>query len=373
MTGLEETLRDTVQSLADEAPLAVGLAGTARVRGRRIRRRRHAVTGALALGVLSIVAVPYGWLRQQPPAPVVVQPAPTPSVTVTSSIRSLPSFDVKKPYRLPGGAVVSRMTIPSTIIEDGAQVPGPDTLVSLDRATGRYRELPFDHRPVAMSPDGERFAAGVGRNRVIVLDAQGTRLATLNVETYARIGGDPVWSPDGSRLLVPTEGGFTVYETRTGKHRDHEQPGIEPRCSDLCSFSWLPNGREFAVSREDVSGPQGESVPDRIESMDVYSADTGALVRRIPMTAVPLGGQAWSPDGTSVLVREERGVRVMDAVTGTPRGEWMPGPEAIYLDDGRILTYGNAAAWLYTADGTLVEEVRLPAQFTGLTIEVARN
>ncbi|MEU8655628.1 WD40 repeat domain-containing protein [Actinoplanes philippinensis] len=385
MRDLEETLRDAVHDLADDAPHAFDLAGAARTQGRRIRRRRHAAAGAFALVLLSGVAVPYAWLRQVPPTPV-VQPTPvepSPTVTAGRSATQLPNFSIKEPYRLPGDAVVTMITIPSTVVVDGAETSGPNTYLSLDRDVAGYRKLPFDRSLAAMSPDsdvlaispdGERFAAEVSRNQIGVLDAEGRRLDTLNVDAYSRVGGDPVWSPDGSRLLVPTEDGFAVYETGTGKLREFQDPDIEPRCSDLCSFSWLPNGREFAVPREDLSEPRGEDIPDRIESVAVYSADTGARVRIIPMKGVPVGNQAWLPDGGSVLIREEQGIRVVDAVTGVPRGKRMAGPKAIYLSDGRILGYGSSFAQIYAADGTLLEEFRMPAQFAaGMTVEVARD
>jgi hypothetical protein len=377
MNGLEETLRDAVRDLADEAPHAYDLAAAARVRGRRIRRRRRAAAGGLALALLVVVAVPYVWLRPEPRTPV-VQPAPTPSVTTKPIVQQLPGFTVKTPYRLPGGAVVTLVTIPSTVVEDGAETSGDNTYVSLNRDVGRYRQLPFAYAPLGVSPDGERFAAAVSRGTVRVLRPDGSTVDTLNVDTFSRVGGDPVWSPDGSRLLVPTAGGFAVYETGTGDYREFPNPDIEPLCSDLCSFSWLPNGREFAVPRRDVTVPRSESVPDRLEGVIVYSADTGAQVRSIPMTGVPVGNEAWSPDGASVLIYEKGdasgGIRIVDAVSGIPRGELMAGPGAIYLTDGRILVYGNRYAQLHAADGTLLEEFRMPSQFAdGTTLEVARS
>jgi hypothetical protein len=378
MSGLEETLRDAVRDLADEAPHAYDLAAAARVQGRRIRRRRRAAAGALALAMLGVVAVPYVWLRPEPSTPVVVHPAPTPSVTTKPVVQQLPDFTVKSPYRLPGGAIVTMVTIPSTVIEDGAETSGDNTYVSLDRDGGRYRQLPFAYAPLGVSPDGERFAAAVSGGTVRVLKADGSTLDTLNVDTYSRIGGDPVWSPDGSRLLVPTEGGFAVYETDTRDHREFPNLDIEPLCSDFCSFSWLPNGREFAVPRRDVTVPRSEAYPDRLEGVIVYSAETGERVRSIPMTGVPVGNGAWSPDGRSVLIYEKgaasSGVRIVDAVSGIPRGELMAGPGAIYLADGRILAYGNRSAQLHAADGTLLEEFRMPRQFAdGTTLTVARG
>jgi hypothetical protein len=371
MRDLEETLRDAVQDLADEAPHAFDLAGAARIQGRRIRRRRHAAAGAFALILLSIVTVPYVWLRPEPRTPV-VQPAP--SVTVTPSLRALPDFTVKAPYLLPGNAAVTMVTI-ATRVDDGDD---EYTHVALDRDAGRYRQLPFDHAPLAVSPDGERFAAEVARNRIDVLAADGDVVDTLQVDTFSSAGGAPVWSPDGSRLLIPTDGGFAVYETGTGEHRDFPNPDIHSLCSDFCSFSWLPNGREIAVPRRDVSVRRTEAHPDKIEAVIVYSADTGKRVRSIPTIGVPVGNGGWSPDGGSVLIREvtdtSDGIRVVDAVSGVPLSELLAGPDAIYLADGRILAFGNRYAQIHAADGTLVEEYRMPRQFAdGTTVTVARS
>jgi hypothetical protein len=96
------------------------------------------------------------------------------------------------------------------------------------------------------------------------------------------------------------------------------------------------------------------------------------------MTGVPVGNEAWSQDGSSVLIYEKGdasgGVRIVDAVSGIPRGEPMAGPGAIYLADGRILAYGNSYAQLHAADSTLLEEFRMPGQFAnGVTLQVARS
>ncbi|BEL10650.1 hypothetical protein Q0Z83_088410 [Actinoplanes sichuanensis] len=370
MRDLEETLRDAVQDLADDAPHAYDLAGAARVQGRRIRRRRHA---AAALAVLAVVTVPFVWLRPEPRIPV-VHPAPTPSVTVQASVRPLPDFMIKTPYRLPGDAVVTMVTIP-TRVDDGVD---ENTHVSLDRDAGRYRQLPFDYGRPAMAPDGKRFAAKISRYRTDVVNTAGGVVDTLNVDTDLRVGADPVWSPDGSRLLVPVKGGFAVYETGTGNLREFDNADVDSLCSDFCSFSWLPNGREFAVPRLDVSVPRSEAHPDRLEGVVVYSTDTGERVRSIPMVGVPVGNGAWSPDGRTVLVHEKTettdGIRVVDAVNGAPRSGLFAGPDAIYLADGRILAFGNRYAQIHAADGTLLEEYRMPRQFTdGVTLTVARS
>ncbi|WP_433792794.1 TolB family protein [Actinoplanes sp. CA-252034] len=371
MRDLEESLRHAVQDLADEAPHAFDLAGAARVQGRRIRRRRQVATGAFALALLSMVTVPYVWLRPEPPAPV-VQPAP--SVTVKPSVRALPDFTVEAPYRLPGGAIVTMLTT-TTRVDDGED---EYTHVALDRDAGRYRQLPFGQASPAVSPDGERFAMKGGPDQIRILNADGDVLDELSIDTFSWGGSDPVWSPDGSRLLVPTSGGFAVYESGSRKYREFYKPDIHSLCSEFCSFSWLPNGREIAVPRRDVSVTRSEAHPDKIEAAIVYSADTGQRARSIPMAGVPVGNGAWSPDGGTVLVHEKTdtsdGIRVVDAVSGLPRSELLAGPDAIYLADGRILAFGNRYARIHAADGTLLEDYRMPSRFTDdVTVRVARS
>ncbi|GIE32062.1 hypothetical protein Ait01nite_051070 [Actinoplanes italicus] len=368
MRDLEESLRDAVLDLADDAPLAYDLAAVARTRGRRIRQRRRAALSAFVVVMVAAVAVPYVALRREPPQRV-VEPAPT--VTVAPSIvpRALPEFTVKSPYRLPGGATVSMLTLPGA---DDSK-----TYVSLDRSTGRYRQLAFAYDPLGMSPDGRLFAGSTGRGKVRIFDADDRTVDTVDVRMRFDFHSKPEWSPDGSRLLLPTEEGFAVYDVATRSHRVFNRPDIRYFCPDLCYFTWLPNGREVAVAHRDEGVRRTEERADVIKSVVVYSADTGVEVRSIPMTGAPVSTDAWSPDGRSVLIQVQQpdfntSTRIAGTDTGALRGDPITG-RAMFLPDGRILTVGNRYAELLTADGVPLEEMKLPSQFDDVIVTVTRS
>jgi WD40 repeat protein len=368
MRDLEESLRDAVRDLADEAPLMEDLATVARTRGRRIRRRRRAALSAFTVVMVAAIAVPYVSLRREPPQRV-VEPAPTVTVAPSVITGSLPPFSVKSPYRMPGGAMVSMLTLPGA---DDSKV-----YVSLDRSTGRYRQLTFAYDPLGMSPDGRLFAGSTGQGKVRILDARDRTVDTIDVQMHFDAHSKPEWSPDGSRLLLPTRNGFAVYDVTAGSHRSFESPDIRPLCPDLCNFTWLPNGHEVAVARRDLTVKRSESRPDVIESAVVYSAATGKRVRSIPMAGAPASTEAWSPDGRSVLIRVQDdtfsvSMRIADTTTGALRGGPING-QAIFLADGRILAVGNRYAELLTADGVPLEEMRLPAQFNDVSLTLSRN
>ncbi|MEU4621186.1 WD40 repeat domain-containing protein [Actinoplanes sp. NPDC023801] len=368
MRDLEESLRDAVLDLADGAPLTENLATVARARGRRIRRRRRTALGAFVVVMFAAVAVPYVALRREAPQPV-VEPAPTVTVTPSVLTRALPGFSIKSPYRLPGGATVSMLTLPGA---DDSKM-----YVSLDRSTGRYRQLAFAYDPLGMSADGKLFAGSTGSGKVRVLDAADRTVDTIGVRMQFDIDSKPEWSPDGSRLLLPTPDGFAVYDVATKSHRVFENSAIRYFCPDLCYFTWLPNGREVAVGRRDDNVPRSEARAAVVASADIYSADTGKLVRSIPMTGVPASTDAWSPDGRSVLVRVQdedfsTSTRIADTTTGALRGDPISG-QALFLGDGRILAIGSRHAELFTADGIPLEEATLPRQFNDAILTVTRN
>jgi hypothetical protein len=96
MTDTEILIRECLGTLADDAELA-DLVGAARIRGRRLSRRRHALTGAVAVSALATsggIAVvladghsgaPHGG-RQRPSLATAASTSPDPTPMATSTI-----------------------------------------------------------------------------------------------------------------------------------------------------------------------------------------------------------------------------------------------------------------------------------------------
>ncbi|WP_433827832.1 hypothetical protein ACQP2E_38440 [Actinoplanes sp. CA-015351] len=370
MRDLEDNLRDAVLDLADDAPRPLDLVAAARTKGRRIRRRRHVAFGAVAVALVAVTVTPYTVLRKDASEPLpatTVSPSPSlrPSEEATPATVSLPAFDAGKPYQLLGGAVVTALSRTMNKVDVNAEDETHHVL--LDRKTGRYSELTGDYRSVVPGPAG-LIAAYDGSSAPTT-----TRIVTAsgdvrNLIYYRPIGGDPdpEWSPDGSHLLIPTDEGFTISDV-TGD--DDVKTGALANCPDWCSLSWLPGGREFAVTQRDSTQPRSEAIRERVGSLDIYSAGTGKPVRSIKMTGRPLGTRAWSPDGRHVLVRPESGSIVLtDAEDGSPIADLI-GSDALYLKDGRILTVDDEFVMLYDAKGRALEQAALPREFQGLAVK----
>ncbi|MBB2944777.1 hypothetical protein FB565_004510 [Actinoplanes lutulentus] len=367
MRDLEDNLRDAVLDLADDAPRPLDLAAAARTKGRRIRRRRHIAFGAVAVALIAVTVTPYTVLRKDAAEPL---PAATvsPSVEATPTTVSLSAFDAGKPYRLLGGAVITALS--RTVDKpDSPDVYTEDEIhhVLLNRKTGRYGELTGRYGAVVPGPDGliAAYGGATAEKTTRIVTASGAIRRTI---FYRPIGGDPdpEWSPVDSRLLIPTSEGFAITDVTRD---DDVRTGALSNCPDWCSLSWLPNGKEFAVTQRDSTQPRSEAIQEKVGSLDIYSAGTGKLVRSIKMTGRPLGTRAWSPDGRHVLVRPESGaITLADVRSGAPIAELI-GSDALYLKDGRILTVDDEFVMLYDAQGRALEQADLPREFQGLTVK----
>src|SRR5689334_5802871 len=146
MRRLEDDLRIVVEDLAASAPSLNDMAMVARIRGRRIRRRRQTVLGAAVLVLTGAVVTPYAVLTGPDPAPRPQPVASAPHSAEPSTATTAPAIRQdwwKAPVELPGGIVVTSVGRHARWDEDGQDIPAPETTregnVALDRATGRYR------------------------------------------------------------------------------------------------------------------------------------------------------------------------------------------------------------------------------------------
>ncbi|MEU4692034.1 hypothetical protein [Actinoplanes sp. NPDC023714] len=365
MRNLEDNLRDVVLGLADDAPPPHDLAAIARSRGRGIRRRRHAAVAVAAVALIGVTVTPYAVLREDTAPPPVTAVSPTPSTA--PSARALPPFDARKPYELPGGAVVVALSSTEEIeTATGEVTAGSTHHVLLDRGADRYAELPGDYLDVTPGP---RSLVAVhdgpdAEREVVLVTADGEVRRRI---PYQPVGDRPQWSPDGDRLLIPTLEGFAVTGVRAS---DEIVTGPLSNCPDYCSLSWLPGGTEFAVPQRDTSVPHDEALPDPVGRLEVRSAATGEVLRELPLAGRPLGTRGWSPDGSRVLLRDRTGTIVLTEVADGTKVAGLPGSDALFLPDGRILVLDGEYVLLCDARGTQLEKGYLPAEFRGLAVQV---
>jgi Tol biopolymer transport system component len=215
-----------------------------------------------------------------------------------------------------------------------------------DLRSGAQRRIARGLHLPAWSPDGRWIAARTGGSaaRLYVLAADGgtrIRIARLN---YDETPVPPMWSPDGSRLLIMR---YEVYSVRRDGHAwrriTHERPHFDIAFDD--QPAWSPDGRHVAyVSEKHVQ-----------TDLDLWEIDVGGgRLRAITANARDELDPAWSPDGTMLAFTRRvarltyvtvlRGGRARVLTAGS-RPAWSPdGRQLAFVRDGRI--------HLMSADGT---------------------
>jgi hypothetical protein len=395
MTHLEENLRAAVEDLAASAPRLNNLAMVARIRGRRIRRRRQAVLGAAMLVLAGAVITPYAVLNGHRAGP---RPQPVASVPPsTSAVVPAPSQDVtvpavrkdwwKAPIELPGGVVVTSVGRRAAQDENGDDLPVPETMqagnVALDRATGRYRIFPSGYQLFQAAPTGKY---------VLVEDGLTARVGIVNSATggsrklsHGSGSGAMQWTPDGKKLLLPLNaGGIRLIDATNAAEKDVEIPNANAFCPDFCFFTWLPGGKEVAIAQRDPDVERSEATLSTVKTVDVYSATTGKLLRTLPIPGFPVGSAAWSPDGRHVVLLPDAngsGLRIAEVATGRVVGV-IPDisfdyptvtSQVRFIGNDQVLALDGLDAGVYDLTGKLRATSRLPADLAGRTVTLGNR
>lgn len=213
------------------------------------------------------------------------------------------------------------------------------------------------------APDARRLAFTGGRDRIYVINADGSG------ERDIGLGFGPAWSPDGRRLLVQALGpnGLAMAALDAdGKHRMDVQGGAAAwsRDGSAIAFTCAPrlcvmdaNGKRTRVVADGVSadtvawGPGPDIVyVDRADSNLYAVAPDGS--RKRPMSSSPASmhrGPAWSPDGRQVLYWSDNTTRA-----NVP-GPSVAGVVTVTADGATtkvIAPRGGSAVW--SPDGTAI-------------------
>jgi Tol biopolymer transport system component len=167
------------------------------------------------------------------------------------------------------------------------------------------------------SPDGSRiaFSRGGGEGlRVWAMAADGTGAEPLTTPGKEAGDASPHWSPDGSRVAFvryrfgddDISSTIAVVDVATGRERTLvPQPG---RFSSLGEPVWSPDGSRMAYT-VDRFDRNGDSVPD-LWILDVAS---GAKRRLVELAETP----AWSPDGSRIAYSSLRHRNAIDCASAT--------------------------------------------------------
>jgi Tol biopolymer transport system component len=224
-----------------------------------------------------------------------------------------------------GVAIVgSRLLIPSPVVPQGGAavfafssiVGEADGDIYLARADGTdVRQLtggPGIVTSPAWSPDGTRIAYRVwegGNDSLVVIDAGGNNATTLattpSSAAYCARGG-PVWSPDGTNLIFPSN---PVCESRFDLFivpADGSSPATRLLAPDLEGLfaDWSPDGKQIAFLGRDATGSVGLYVADAGPGDALRGGLAARRIFGLDGLDFPnlSGGSWWSPDGTELAV-----------------------------------------------------------------------
>ncbi|MBF9130083.1 hypothetical protein I0C86_14110 [Plantactinospora sp. S1510] len=378
----EGLLRGAVHDLAGDPHQPPDLVTVAVSRGRRIRRRRQAGAVAAAFVAVAAIAAPYVLLRPdpEPPAyPIGGQPAATVTADPVPTASPVPESTQWRnweaaPLELPGGWIVVGATTTGSPVSNWAY----------DRARGRYVDTAKDFSSV--------WAAPRGRLAAVRQESRPDETGLLDIPTgrvrWIRTGDQiltPQWSTDGTRLLMTLmekdTGTFSFGVLTVADDSFHRYPVRSDKymCTDLCRFTWGPNGKEVVLPMTDPTAPRSESAPHLRRGLQLFSALDGTPTRFVPVRGDVSGPSAWSPDGRMVVVKGQKSAQLVVVAKGTVVDEmpsadvtWISSDRLLYLD--RVLNPGSSrdvVAVLVDPKGTEVDRAVLPGELAGTDILVA--
>jgi Tol biopolymer transport system component len=212
-------------------------------------------------------------------------------------------------------------------------------------------------RGMAWSPDGERIAfysTRSGKSEVWTIRPDGSELRQLAADPDVGIY-NPVWSPDGSKLLYQDANHDTVLLdlSKSGAERAyHVLPLIGETEGRMWVDDWSPDGREllgFGFLAEDMTHT----------GIFIYSIEKGEYREVNPEPLGPFPSPRYLNDGRRALLRSESILHLLDLETGELQEvdskdlNVRVGHFALSPDDGTIYYtsgYTDSDIWMLTLE-----------------------
>ncbi|GIF64954.1 hypothetical protein Ais01nite_29890 [Asanoa ishikariensis] len=349
-------LRRTLRELTDVPPPADLATNSIRLAGRR--RRNRIVAGAAALLVAVVVAVPLALRPDGRGEPVPI--GPTPSITSPAPELETPEPTPAPDVPLPPGEGKRRVVafayagaLPTTSTDNEPITPDDAVSYVLDRTTGEYRKI--DYRVVAPAPDGKRFFVADGGRGGFMAGAGGP------VQWVDHQGGfikQVDWSPDGRRVLLNHDGGFTVVDATT-RAAGSFVPMADASTGNArgLGFFWV-DGRTLGHT---VSVANGEANPDRTVAIRFYDL-RGKKLRTLgfPGTTAVRTSADVSPDGrraAAIGPWDERRIEIVDLATGEVEARLSGDDVAGWYDDDHLVLKDDSGLQVVDLTGRVVRSL----------------
>jgi DNA-binding SARP family transcriptional activator/WD40 repeat protein len=186
--------------------------------------------------------------------------------------------------------------------------------------------------PLALSPDGSRFAVPLGASSVGLFSTRTlTRLTSFTIKPSGNALTALAWSPSGEELAVAGRDGLVQLWSTSGEPRlVRRLLGLrsmfgQPEAAQSVAFS--PGGGLVAASDDDKTGTAvGQATGEDFASVAVWQATTGRLLTSptdlngsLGNGAKPVGDDllAFSPNGQLLaLSLFDRSILILDPTTG---------------------------------------------------------
>ena len=159
------------------------------------------------------------------------------------------------------------------------------------------------------SPDGRRVATlgAWGTTRVWDVVA-GRRLLSSRFQSDGPMNpfDPPVWSPDGRRLMIRSEGRVEIWDATADRDalRLHATDDFFPLNGAAIALAWSPDGRRLAAAgatnmrnRNQRPGQWYKEIDGTTGIVPVWDADTGEQLMALQAHPNDVNCVAWRPDG----------------------------------------------------------------------------